>query len=358
MVHTGPMLSRRELLAAAGLTVVGGWLGSTPAHAKTVVVDGHVITGPIQSLWAANKALCGRPVTNAYPVPGGTKQKFEKALMYHSRTSGASIIRGKVRETFAQAGGVAALGLPIGLESVNPTYACYRQATTGGRIWWSKPEGGKAIASTETVRLEGAPNFRDAAGTGLGIAVAGGYMRRGLLYRSDRLSDLSAMDSAILQDLGVTKVIDLRRPHVAEKSPDPSLPGVSYKLVDVFGPSVDESYYVSFVKTDYRRAQIRAVIKAVAAADEPMLLHCTHGKDRTGWIVAMIQLALGAKEASVVEQWLLSNTYLDRNALKRSSMAAGLSEVRQRYGSIEGYLTKGLRLSSSTRRALRQRFVV
>ena len=87
-----------------------------------------------------------------------------------------------------------------------------------------------------------------------------------------------------------------------------------------------------------------------------MLFHCVRGVDRTG-IITLIQLALGATESAVIAEWLKSNTYLGTNTLTTGHFAAGLSEAKRLFGSVEGYLSQGLGLSATVRDQLRVRLV-
>lgn len=357
------MLTRRDVLSLSATAVAGGlfgWTSAPAAHATTVRVNGYVVGGSIYDLWWPNRAVVGKPISNEYRVTGGTKQRFYSAWMYTSPW-GASIIRGKIRTTFANAGGIAALGIPIGVQKRTSAYASYHQRCVAGQVWWSSADGGKAVPAAKTVRLRGARNFRDAAGTGAGIAVAGGRMRRGVLYRSNKLHNLSSMDCSILLDLGVTGILDLRTNAVVASTPDRTIPGISWRQIDVVGATTSSDsydYYRDFVTSGYRRSRIAEAIAAIAWANAPTLVHCTYGKDRTGWVVAMIQFALGADEATVLNQWLKSNTYLGTSTLTSGILNAGLAEAKARYGSIEGYLTTGLGLTAETRAALRARLVV
>lgn len=354
------MLSRRDVLGiAAGAALMGPGLLSVQEARAATRINGFTIQGAIYDLWLPNRDLVGTPTTNEYAITGGTKQKFTGALMYTS-PQGAAILRGRVRTTFGDGGGVAVLGIPIGVEARRATYATYTQRCTAGRVWWSSADGGKAVPASKTVRLRGARNFRDAAGNGSGLAVAGGRLRRGLVYRSNKLAALSGMDCAILLDLGVTRVIDLRQPATIAASPDRAIAGIARTTIDVFGSTTSSDTYEMyrmFASSAYRRGKIAEAIRTITAATGPVVLHCTYGKDRTGWIVAMIQLALGATESAVIAEWLKSNTYLGTNTLTTGHFAAGLSEAKRLFGSVEGYLSQGLGLSATVRDQLRVRLV-
>jgi protein-tyrosine phosphatase len=58
-----------------------------------------------------------------------------------------------------------------------------------------------------------------------------------------------------------------------------------------------------------------AALQALSARIEtPALIHCTAGKDRTGWLVALVQSFLGARHDAVLADYLATNVYWDRRA--------------------------------------------
>merc|ERR1712232_1348527 len=96
----------------------------------------------------------------------------------------------------------------------------------------------------------------------------------------------------------------------------------------------------------------------------PVLVHCTAGKDRTGWAIALLLLALGVDKECIVQDYLLSNALWYRAARKyilliriasgfriRPEACAPLFLVRREYlevainavcmshGSVDNYLT-------------------
>ena len=77
----------------------------------------------------------------------------------------------------------------------------------------------------------------------------------------------------------------------------------------------------AFVTDSKQRGRIAQVLTAIARAKGPVLIHCAAGKDRTGWVSAMLQEIAGVtKWESIRDQYLLSNTY--RDALIKSRVAA------------------------------------
>jgi len=58
----------------------------------------------------------------------------------------------------------------------------------------------------------------------------------------------------------------------------------------------------------------RAVFRAAAAAELPLLFNCAGGKDRTGALAALMLNLLGVSYADIVADYLLSNDYLDADS--------------------------------------------
>jgi protein-tyrosine phosphatase len=229
-------------------------------------------------------------------------------------------------------------------------------------------------------------NFRDVAGSGLALK-DGARMRRGVVYRSGKLQYLTVRDKAVLREIGVSTIIDLRTPNVIKKSPDPRVRGIEYRPVNIFATSAtptarldtveDAKDYMrqrnrDFVADRKQRAKIAQVLEIIADAPAPVVIHCTEGKDRTGWISALLQLNAGADETTVMEEYLESNVYRQEAIAERvdsvlklsgklaadieqaqlevekSYLQAALSEMETRFTNVSEYLTKGLGLDKDT----------
>lgn len=250
-----------------------------------------------------------------------------------------------------------------------------------------------ATPTARTVEIESVANFRDVAGTGLALP-DGGRMATGAVYRSGKLATISRADLKRLGKLGLSDVIDLRTDAVAARAPDPDVSGAKHHLVNVFAVHRTASVTfrsvssaeaqrrrmnVDFVADRAQRRQIAKVLRLIAEADGAVLVHCTEGKDRTGWISALLQLVAGADREQVMVEYLKSNEYrkdlideayrkeraahgtaaakVQRALLRvdRSYLNAGLAEVDRRYGGLDGYLSQGLGLPEGTLAKLRAR---
>jgi len=114
----------------------------------------------------------------------------------------------------------------------------------------------------------------------------------------------------------------------------------------------------------------------------PMLIHCHAGKDRTGIISALIQMALGADQQSIIEGYMASNEallpsykrrliiskilylgFLPANnilyaiTVRSNNIESVIERVITFYGGIEGYL-KSSGPGMSDFKELRERFVI
>lgn len=275
---------------------------------------------------------------------------------------------------------------PAQSSQVQPSTAAPQPSVTSPAT--ASPAPTETLAATPAVKVKSVANFRDVAGSGAGLVLSDGTrMATGVVYRSSKLRPLSSTDKKKLVAAGITDIYDLRTPTVVKASPDPKVKGAAWHLSNVFAvkksPVVRPSSVAkatahmramnkAFVSSAKQRKAIAAVLRGITNDKGPVIVHCTEGKDRTGWISAVLQLVAGASEKSVVGEYLLSNTYRKKlidaevahvrktkgtkaASIKKalltvddSYLKAGLSELKKRYGDVDGYLTDGLGLSRST----------
>ena len=232
--------------------------------------------------------------------------------------------------------------------------------------------------------------------------------RTGRLYRSAAVS--GPLATAAVQDLGISQVYDLRTEPERTARPD-ELPGTAQLVVaDVLaddpgsGPAslgriarlaadgnrehlsstqlkeTFESGYRSFVSLGSAQSASRALLTALADAnDTAVLVHCTAGKDRTGWLVALALLSVGVSEDEVMADYLASGAPVwemfapYREQFERQGgdlatmrvaigvfpeyLSAALDEMHSRYGTIDDYLAAGLGVSDTVRESLASRLL-
>ncbi|WP_405459004.1 tyrosine-protein phosphatase [Streptomyces sp. NBC_00101] len=251
--------------------------------------------------------------------------------------------------------------------------------------------GGSLRLADREIQLSGTVNFRDAGGY---RTSTGQWVRMGEVYRSGALNTLTPADVAKLSRLGIEVDYDLRTAGERTSAPDTVPAGATYVVADVIGGDITTAIDLSsaeksaqymvdgekaMVSSATGKAAYRLVFAGLADDDRhAVLFHCSAGKDRTGWANAALLTALGVPRATVMQDYLASNTYrAEANAAALEAMPAGMAaaykplldvraeylnsgfeEVGARFGSFENYEKKGLGLSSKEIRELKASLLV
>lgn len=178
-----------------------------------------------------------------------------------------------------------------------------------------------------------APNFRDLGGL---RTEDGRKVRHGVLYRSEAPSVFDPEDLNRLGTLGIRLVCDLRNPaEIAED--DPVVEGTRRITIPVLpevrtgGPDLIRELISDHTGGLARANMIRSystmpavfepyfagLITEILDGNLPMLVHCTGGKDRSGFVVALLLAAVGVEFDAIVADYELSRKAMDRNAIRR-----------------------------------------
>jgi protein-tyrosine phosphatase len=252
------------------------------------------------------------------------------------------------------------------------------------------------------LRLSGATNFRSLGG----LPAAGGRrIRPHVLMRSDRLSGLTDDDWRLLAETGLATICDLRS--APERSEHPTLAPVQFGIREVHCEIRNDlradptlalelagdptargaerlmiEIYRRFPR--YMGPTLRSVVDLLLGDGAPLLVHCSAGKDRTGFVVAMLLHALDVPFELVRADYLASRGWLG-GELHRASLAArmsvlvppaalegavdtvldvrdsyldaALAAVTQQFGSIDRYLAAEAGLDALRREQLRARIL-
>ncbi|KRA22322.1 protein tyrosine phosphatase [Microbacterium sp. Root61] len=161
--------------------------------------------------------------------------------------------------------------------------------------------------------VPGALNFRDVGG----LPAADRVTRSGVLFRSGNLAQIEEDGTAALRGIGLRRIIDLRDDDEVRISPSrvegldlqtQRVPLFLGSIASFFerDASLDE-FYQALV--DDSAPQILEVVRGILA-DQPVLVHCTVGKDRTGVTVALTLAAAGVDEDAVVADYARTETML------------------------------------------------
>ena len=145
------------------------------------------------------------------------------------------------------------------------------------------------------------------------------------LYRSALLKDLTEQDIAILRENNIKTVIDLRTPREYNEEKDDEVEGIKnihLPLVDDDGLEMEiviikgmtlpdmEDYYTQMVSVDLKESWTK-LFELLLSNNEPILFHCTSGKDRSGIVSAIILSALGYDDGTIYHDYLLTNENVD-----------------------------------------------
>ncbi|XP_072044182.1 uncharacterized protein [Amphiura filiformis] len=131
---------------------------------------------------------------------------------------------------------------------------------------------------------------------------------------------------------------------------------VRYFGVTVLNPAGLGQQYIDIL--EYSSTQIQIALRLLSEPENlPALISCAHGKDRTGIVVALVQLLLGKSTDYVAEEYALSEIGLqgirqrveveiiDRfhfdesfTHARKETMLTTLQYIYDTYGSVESYL--------------------
>jgi protein-tyrosine phosphatase len=169
-------------------------------------------------------------------------------------------------------------------------------------------------------------NFRDVGGH---RTADGSHVRRGMIFRSEGPASFGPVHREELSALGFRLVCDLRGATEREKSPNDwigsarllnldinsDLRASPGELLTTMGPNPSVDQLLRATLHNYSltpaalRPRLRSLIESIADAETPALIHCTAGKDRTGVLVALLLLALGVPEETVLADYLRSAVF-------------------------------------------------
>lgn len=249
----------------------------------------------------------------------------------------------------------------------------------------------KIIISSRNLPMDSVQNLRD----------MGGYItsdkkhttKWGKVFRSGELSQLSNPDSLRLDNLQIKTIIDLRSKGESTVSPDAYSKA---KIIKIAIPDNDtyqlderlregkikmrdgllylQDTYLQYID-NYSDYFAQALQVFVDKKNYPILFHCTLGKDKSGFLAAMLLSAAGIDRDEIRADYMDSNNYIDVSRM--ASVAIGLNndaqeamtiilsandelldivfdKITKEYGSVDKYLEKVMKLSHKDRVRIRE----
>jgi len=230
--------------------------------------------------------------------------------------------------------------------------------------------------SQRHIALTGASNFRDLGGY---VGHQGRTVKWRKIFRSDHLAKLSPNDLLLIQSLGIQRSFDFRgvqesqaqaydwpdiqrhslsiEPTVVQRLQAQHLSGKPLTAADALDAM--QTAYRDFVRVDSGR--FAQLFEHLLDQPDPLLFHCTAGKDRTGLAAALVLYALGVSETDIWRDYLLTNQLYKRNSIGATALApdvlkivwevqesflqASLEEIQATYGRVQNYLSDQLGLT-------------
>jgi protein-tyrosine phosphatase len=237
------------------------------------------------------------------------------------------------------------------------------------------------------LNLAGASNFRDLGGY---LAGDGRNMRWRRIFRSNHLGHLTEDDVKVVRGLGVRSAFDFRGTEeraaaacVIQEIAVHSLPieptVVAALRAKLQARALSSGDALEIMRDSYRgyvrlnTHSFRELFAHLLDDTAPLVIHCTAGKDRTGFACALILHALGVPDQVISEDYLLTNQFYRRDpnsapdlpadvkqaigSVEASFLAAGFDAVSTQYGDLEGYFRDGLGLGVPERAELKARYL-
>lgn len=265
---------------------------------------------------------------------------------------------------------------------------------------FEKPEYGKN-ETEKVIHLKKVTNFRTVGNI---KNTEGRTLKEGRFYRSAHLHKLKKRSFDRFDELGIRDIIDLRNSKEIAQKPDQIPAENTYKKYSAFEDEGDQlsqakklvlkgkvnasdadkrmiDFYREYVTENPET--IKTIITEVLESKDPVLYHCTAGKDRTGIITALILTILKFDKETIYNDYLLSNNYrkdlvqkrlrlanrlhflypkMDLQVLEKLSwvekryLDAAFEEINKKYGSADAYIQQVLGISDTKRNEYIQKF--
>jgi protein-tyrosine phosphatase len=186
--------------------------------------------------------------------------------------------------------------------------------------------------------LVGAFNFRDLGGY---PTTSGGLTRWGRLFRSDALHELTEADVAVLREVGLRTIVDLRTTVEMDRTGRGLMDAEAAQFFhfSVIDKDAGESRGIPAPIDDNlakrylwyldigRQPLVEALMLIGNEASYPLVFHCAAGKDRTGVLAALVLDIAGVERDVIVDDYMLTARAMEM-ILARLQRSTAESRVR------------------------------
>jgi len=227
------------------------------------------------------------------------------------------------------------------------------------------------------IDIKGTQNIRDIGGY---LTRDGGTIKWSKVFRAGRLSGVDREATDDMEALNLSSIIDFRTLGEQESFPDywhkldsinrysfpigeGRMDGLNWMKDINYGDGSDHHLYKVNRSYVLREAQqFKDFFEVLLNEDSyPTLYHCTAGKDRTGFATFLLLTILGVDRSIIMEDYMLTNKYLqrfiDKNLdffaqkvgvdkekvrtmliVKESYIQGALDAIDQDYGTVENFM--------------------
>ncbi|MDR1644719.1 MAG: tyrosine-protein phosphatase [Tannerellaceae bacterium] len=243
--------------------------------------------------------------------------------------------------------------------------------------------------ASRLVMMDSVQNLRDIGGY---LSSQGKFMRWGKVYRSGEIGRISAWDTLRLNKLKIKTIIDLRSMPEVMRSP------IGYSKAKIVHIPIDsdmsdivgqirkgkvrkgdgslfmQDLYLRYV-TENRKEFAQALNLFLDEDNYPILFNCSLGKDRAGFLAALLLAALDMPEETILSDYVVTNDYLNltryanlvqeldsdaQEALtvilsaNETFLNLALRKIKKEYGSMDKYLSEELQLTDKQKEKLKE----
>lgn len=282
--------------------------------------------------------------------------------------------------------------VPVKTSQITDQFAIFSPTGAGIREYFFLKTGNatSGIIANRIIEMNNIKNFRDIGGY---FTINNEQIRWGRIYRSGDLSSANIFDKERIKRLGIKTVVDFRSRENAQLYPNKlgndiriiSLPmsmgmdTVNQKIEKGNFSRSDaikyiQDMYVGIVE-DYKQEFAELFDILIDESNYPILLSGALGKDRVGLASYFILYSLGVPDYTLEEEYMLSNNTIDitkvvENAegypeyiqealtavltVNQAYLNYTLDHLREKYGSIDNFLQKELRVTNGKKNILRK----
>ncbi|WP_053405823.1 tyrosine-protein phosphatase [Persicobacter sp. CCB-QB2] len=250
--------------------------------------------------------------------------------------------------------------------------------------------------SERNLAISGEPNFRDIGGI---KTKDGRQVRWGAIYRCGELKNVDKKGWQKLSSLNIATKVDFRSLEEREESQDEfsaKLGATEHSLwispgnMEEFKAMLKDNTLTAEdgiqMLTDVNRHLVKdwayrykEYFQLLKDTEQPLVFHCTAGKDRTGLCSALTLYALGVDMETILDEYEMSNHYrhgkneelIKRFAftgvsqdlmrvmmsVRRDCLAAAFDQMALEYGSVEQFMAEALEVSQEDILSLKAKYL-